>query len=223
MHPRIILLLLIFLSFISACLNERPTRFDHTTPELPSVSETPYHGEDRHIWQRPDFIASKLGELKGKTIADLGAGSGYFAFRFLKNGANVIAIDIDQRMIDLMEKEVMFFPDSLRTHFRTRLASTDDPGITNDEIDFLFVANTYTYLNDRVQYFSKLRRGFKNGGQILIVDFKKKHTPIGPPQEDRLALGDVEAELIKAGYRIIESDDSSLSYQYIIRAAPNTE
>jgi ubiquinone/menaquinone biosynthesis C-methylase UbiE len=214
------MLAMIAMVWLGSCLNDRPTRFDHTTPEVPVEVTSPYHGEDRHIWQKPDFIVSKFGSIRGKTVADLGAGSGYFAFRFLKNGANVIAIDIDQRMIDLMESEVNFFPDSLSDNFSARLATANNPGIEQEEIDFLFVANTYTFLENRVQYFSELKAGFKPEGKLLIVDFKKKHTPIGPPQEDRVALGDVEAELIKAGYRIIDSDDSSLSFQYVILASP---
>ena len=54
----------------------------------------------------------------------------------------------------------------------------------------------------------------------MIVDFKKKLSPIGPPQEERLSLADVEQDLIKAGYKLIVSDDTSLDYQYIIIASP---
>lgn len=52
----------------------------------------------------------------------------------------------------------------------------------------------------------------------MIVDFKKKLTPIGPSQEERLAQSEVEQELIDAGYQLIISDDTTLQYQYIIVA-----
>lgn len=213
------LLLLIIISFFG-CLNERPTRFDHTTPELESPSGDTYEGEDRHIWQKPDFVVSRFGEVSGKTVADLGAGSGYFAYRFLKKGARVIAIDIDDNMIELMKEEITFFPDSLQSSFETRLAIPADPRLKTNEIDFLFVSNTYPYIENRVDYFKRLIPAFKEGGKILIVDFKKKHTPIGPPLADRLALGDVENELAEAGYNIEISDDTSLSFQYMIVASP---
>ncbi|MDX1685769.1 MAG: methyltransferase domain-containing protein [Saprospiraceae bacterium] len=212
----------IFLSLVCfACLNDRPTRFDHTTPEIDTSDQINYEGEDRHIWQKPDYVISRFGELRGKTVADLGAGSGYFAYRFLKKGARVIAIDIDSVMISLMREEIQFFPDSLKENFEARLAAPDDPHLEKAEIDYLFISNTYPYIDRRVQYFSRIKPAFKEGGKILIVDFKKKHTPIGPPQSDRLALGEVEAELIQAGYIIERSDDTSLSFQYIIIARPN--
>lgn len=212
---------LLLIPFIIGCLNDKPTRFDHTTPEVVASDTTVYKGEDRHIWQRPDFVISKLGSLEGKTIADLGAGSGYFTFRFLKNGAHVIALDIDSKMIDLMNSEINFLPDSLRTRFEARLAQSDDPKLKDSEIDFLFISNTYPYIDNRVAYFKNILESFKDDGKMMIVDFKKKHTPIGPPQSARMALGDIEQELIEAGYSIINSDDQSLSYQYIIIASPN--
>lgn len=210
------------LCILTGCIHDRPTRFDHTTPEL-GTDDLRYRGEDRHIWQKPDYVISKLGPLKGRTVADLGAGSGYFAFRFLKQGARVIAIDIDSKMIELMNSEVAFLPDSLQRNFEVRLAQPTDPGLTESEIDYLFLSNTYPYIEDRVTYFSNLRKAFNPGGKVMIVDFKKKHTPIGPPQSDRLAIGDVEAELIEAGYSIDRSDDTSLSFQYIITASVNRD
>lgn len=213
---------LLLLPFVIGCLNDKPTRFDHTTPEVKTSDTIVYKGEDRHIWQRPDFVISKLGSLEGKTIADLGAGSGYFTFRFLKSGADVIALDIDSKMIELMNSEVNFLPDSLRDHFEARLAKVDDPNLEESEIDFLFISNTYPYIEDRVNYFKNILTSFREGGKMMIVDFKKKHTPIGPPQSARMALGDIEQELIEAGYSIINSDDQSLTYQYIIIASPNS-
>lgn len=205
-----------------SCLNERPTRFDHTTPEIEPKEDSNYQGEDRHIWQRPDYVISRFGDLTGKTVADLGAGSGYFSYRFLKRGAEVIAIDIDSKMINFMREEISFYPDTLQERFEARLATPNDPMLKSEEIDYLFVSNTYPYIQNRVSYFTDLKEAFKTGGKLIIVDFKKKHTPIGPPQQDRLPLGIVEEELIKAGYAIEKSDDTSLSFQYIIIATvPN--
>ena len=204
--------------FLLSCLNERPTRFDHTTPEPPREYEDPYKGEDRHIWQKPDFVISKIGALRNKTVADIGAGSGFFAFRFLRNNARVIGIDIDPEMIKIMNAEKSFYPDSLQGKFETRLAKPDDPLLKDEEVDYVFLSNTYPYIENRIQYFSALKNKLKTGGRIMIVDFKKKSTPIGPPLSDRIPMGDVETELTAAGYRILTSDDQSLDFQYIIIA-----
>jgi ubiquinone/menaquinone biosynthesis C-methylase UbiE len=200
------------------CLNEQPTRFDHTKIE-PAEEEKPLRTvQNRHIWQRPDFVLDRLGDINDKTIADIGAGSGYFAFRFLKAGARVIAVDIDANMIELMESEVRLLPDSLANRFDARMTTPKSPGLEQEEADIVFIANTYTYLVDRASYLEDLLPCIRPGGELMIIDFKKKQTEIGPPMENRLALGQVEEELTQAGFEIIESDDTSLAFQYIIRA-----
>ncbi len=65
------------------------------------------HFEDpaRAQWQKPDEVIASLGSLEGKTVADIGAGSGYFTFPLAKKAAKVIAIDIDQRFLDYIEQK----------------------------------------------------------------------------------------------------------------------
>ena len=57
----------------------------------------------RIVWQKPEEVVRLLGDISDKTIADIGAGSGYFTFRFALKAKKVIAIDIDPTMIKLME------------------------------------------------------------------------------------------------------------------------
>ena len=98
------------------------------------------------------------------------------------------------------------------------MAKKNDPNLKTKEVDIVFISNTYIYLKDRVKYLKNLRDKLKSGGKVMIIDFKKKITPIGPSQDLRLAQGDVEQDLISAGFQIQLSDDSSLKYQYVIIA-----
>ncbi len=174
--------------------------------------------QDRTIWQKPYQIIDLLGPLSGKVVADIGAGSGYFSFRFVNQASKVIAIDIDKELIDLMNVEKAYYKKEIQDKFEARLATPSDPSINVNEVDIVFLSNTYMYINNRVKYLSQLKNKFKSGGRIMIVDFKKKLTPIGPSQKLRLAQSEVEQELIDAGYTITLSDDSKLEYQYIIIA-----
>lgn len=175
---------------------------------------------DRTIWQKPYEVIHLLGSLEGKTIADIGAGSGYFAFRFVYEADKVIAIDIEPELIQLMDQEKKYYKQELQNKFEARLATPDDPKLNPQEVDIVFISNTYTLISNRVAYLKRLKNKFKPGGRIMIVDFKKKLTPIGPIQKNRLAQSEVEQELIDAGYELVFSNDRMLEYQYIIVAEP---
>ncbi len=177
-----------------------------------------YENEYRLIWQKPELVIQLLGDLDGKTVADIGAGTGYFAFRLLPGSEKVIAVDIDPRAVAYMDSVRQDLPAQLQAKMEVREALPDNPGIGPQAVDVVLLVNTYMYLKDRVGYFRRLKSGLRPGAVILIIDFKKKTMPIGPPLEEKLELALVEQELRDAGYRILLSDDTTLDYQYIIKA-----
>lgn len=182
--------------------------------ELVSENEQP----NRIIWQKPDLVLSKLGPLENKVVADIGAGTGYFSFRLARKGARVIAIDIDPNAIEWMRLQKNRFTPEVRGNLDIRLADRDDPNLGPGEADLVLMVNTYIYLNDRVQYLENLKNGIKPGARLVIIDFKKKSTMVGPLVDERISLLEVEKDLKSAGYSILNSDDRSLDYQYIITA-----
>lgn len=179
-----------------------------------------YDIQSRVIWQKPDIVLNLLGNLKGKTVADIGTGTGFFAFRIANAGAKVIAVDIDPRAIDWVEAEKRQYPAEVQLLLETRLADPADPNLKPEEVDVILMVNTYIYLENRAAYFRNLRKGLKKDGRVIIIDFKEHETPIGPKVEERIAQSQVQSELTQAGYTIISTDDQSLEYQYIIVASP---
>jgi hypothetical protein len=70
----------------------------------------------------------------------------------------------------------------------------------------------------RSEYFSKVKNGTKQNGELVIIDFFKTETPVGPPPDHKLSIDVVIAELKEAGYADFEVNVNLLPYQYIIRA-----
>ena len=174
----------------------------------------------RWIWQKPELVIRKLGNLDNKTVVDIGAGPfGYFSFIIADktSAKKVIALDIDEEAVKFMqEARDKLLPDARRDKFETRLVAPDDPMLNPSEADVVLIVNTVTYFSDPVDYLTNLRRGISDGGRLVIIDFKKRTTPIGPNLSDRIAIGELEIILKKAGYRNIEFDDRTLDYQYIV-------
>ncbi len=175
------------------------------------------HFEDpeRNEWQKPQLVMDKMGDLSAKTVADIGAGSGYFSFRLARKAEKVIAIDIDQRFLNYIKEKKASLPEGLP--LETRLAEEDDPHLAPNEADIVLLVNTYHHINNRPQYFAAVRKDLKPGGFLMVVDFKKQDSPMGPPLRMKLAVETVIDELKKAGFTDISVDQESLKYQYIVK------
>lgn len=198
--------------------SQQPPQTINNRPSNTSFEE---HGETRSLWQRPQLVINRLGNLSGKVLADIGAGPyGYFALRIVgqTDVKRVVAVDIDQEALTFIQKaNKTYIPKEKQDRLDTRLATENDPKLKPGEADVVLIVNTCAYFADRVNYFKNLRKGLSKNGRLVIVDYKKKNTP-GPAMENRVALGQIEVELLEAGYKLSSSDDSSLDIQYIVTA-----
>ncbi len=199
-------------------LNETDSLHPANGTRSPGIAED-YTTTNRVIWQKPDMIIDLLGDVSGKTIVDIGAGTGFFALRLAPKAKKVIAVDIDKRFTEYLDSvKVLELPEGMQNRLETRLASPRDPLLQPSEADIVLIVNTFMYIEDKPGYLKILHRGMSEGGQLLIVDFKKKRTPIGPPSTIRVPIHVVEEALYDAGFRNIVANDTSLDYQYIVTA-----
>jgi len=215
--------LFLFFSFLLACENasNEPIEISNNPiVEVPVKLDTnlvvPVN-DDRIGWQKPDEVIRLLGDLDGESVADIGAGTGYFAFRLALKADKVIALDIDPNMIQLMDAFEADLPENIRNKFETRMAGDNDANLAEDEVDNIIIINTIAFIADKKEYLQGLKKGLKKGGKLMIVDYKMKRLAIdGPELADRVPHYQIENLLVDAGYSIVKSDDTTLDYQYIV-------
>ena len=191
---------------------------NNTDADIPDIKET-YDGPGRVIWQKPELVLSLLDSLKGKTVADIGAGMGFFTFPLLPLAEKVIAIDIDPFFLHHIDsvKIANLIPED-RDRLETRLVKGDKIPLRDQEIDAALIVNTFMFIPNHISYLKELLKKLKPGGTLLIVDFKKRQMPLGPEQAYKIPLYIVENELFEAGFSVVKAYDMLLEYQYILVA-----
>ncbi|MBT8194954.1 MAG: methyltransferase domain-containing protein [Bacteroidia bacterium] len=182
-----------------------------TTEELIERFESP----ERDAYQKPDEVLQYLGDIKDKTIIDIGAGSGYFSVKLAAQGAYVIAADVDQTFLDHIEKRIR---ENDLQNIELRKIPYDAPGLNEQEVDMVFLVNTYHHIENRSDYFKKVKAGTKENGELIIIDFFKTKVPVGPPVNHKIAIDVIIAEMKQAGYTSFDIDVELLPYQFIIKA-----
>ncbi len=173
----------------------------------------------RDAYQKPHDVLMALGLKEGERIADIGAGSGYFALRFAQHvgsGGLVLAVDVDPDMILYLNRSVR---DARLENVRTILALPGDPLLAPSSVDRIFICETWHHIENHPQYLALLKKALKPGGQVVIIDFHKKPTPGGPPPEMRISREDVLNEFEQGGFRLVK-EHTFLPYQYFLVFAP---
>ena len=193
--------------------------------EPDSVAETHQNGffnelddPERDEWQMPELVIEQFGSISDKVIADIGAGTGYFSFRIASKGADVLAIDIDSNFLEHIEEVALEMTPALEGQIRTRIAPPGSPSLMEKEVDGALIVNTVSFLPERENYFKEIRQGLKNGGKIVIVDFKAEPSPVRPSENLLISSEKLVSELKTAGFRQVNVNTTSLPYQYIISA-----
>lgn len=173
----------------------------------------------RDAYQKPHEVIQALALEEGERIADIGAGSGYFTLRFAQHvgaAGRVYAVDISPEMIAHLKQRVQ---EARLQNVQTVLARPEDPLLADASVDRIFICDTWHHIADHPAYLQRLRKALKPGGQIVIVDFQKKETPVGAPMEMRIAREDVVREFQQAGFGLAK-EETFLPYQYFLVFAP---
>lgn len=173
-----------------------------------------FENPEREKWQKPEEVIKFLGNLKGKTIVDIGAGTGYFSFRLAPLAKAVIAADVDERFLDFMRKKN---EEKGFTNLILRKAEYEKPPVQEREADLVFSVNVYHHIENRKEYFSELYQKLKKGSLLVIVDFKKGDFPQGPPDSMKMSENEVVKELENAGFKKVTLDTQTLPYQYMVK------
>jgi ubiquinone/menaquinone biosynthesis C-methylase UbiE len=172
--------------------------------EYARVLEDPARDE----WQKPHEVIMALALRPSDTVADLGAGSGYFSRRLAQHAAKVYAVDIDEKLLKIASEKA---PQNLIPV----LALRDDPKLPLASVDLVFICDVLHHIENRPAYYAKLARALKPGGRIVNIDFYKKDPPVGPPAAMKLSEDQVRAEFKAAGFREAKTHEG-LQYQYFL-------
>jgi len=174
-----------------------------------------FESPERDAYQRPEKVLEYLGEIKGKKIMDIGAGSGYFSVKLAKKGAKVIAADVNDEFQQYLKSRI---EENNIKNIELRKIPYDGPSLKNNEVDMVLIVNTYHHIENRSDYFSKVEKGLKPTGELVVIDFFKSDVPVGPSVDHKVSIDDVIAELKQAGFNSFEVEVNLLAYQYIVKA-----
>lgn len=171
-------------------------------------TSTPYTG-DLSVFDSPgrderlqiNRVMDVLGISSGKSVADIGAGSGWFTVRAAKRvtpGGTVYAADINPEAVryveDLARKEKL-------QNVKAILSKPDDPQLPANSIDAVLLLKTYHEVAQPITLLRNLRVALRPGAKVGVIDRN------GNGEDHGVAREIVINEAKEAGYRLLEQYD----------------
>ncbi len=184
----------------------------------PDMKARVYAGDDRDEWQQKERVIAALALEPGQSVADLGAGGGYFTFDLadaVGPAGLVYAVDVDEEM---NERLAGLADERGYAQVQVVLAGTDDPRIPGDGVDLIFTSNTYHHIDDRERYFRDTARYLRPGGRLAVLDYRDEgliQTIVGHATDGEV----IKEELGRAGYRLVAEHDFIEKQHFLVFAS----
>ncbi len=170
---------------------------------------------EREAEEAPDAALDAIGIERGATVADIGAGAGYFTWRLAERvgpAGKVYANDIQPEMLALLRKNIEA---RHLTNVETVLGVVDDPNLPAGRMDLVLLVDVYHEFTEPEKMLRKMRESLKPDGRLVLLEYRKEdpNVPIRP--EHKMSVAEVRAEVEPEGFRF-EKTLETLPRQHIL-------
>jgi len=175
--------------------------------------------KDRAGWQKPDEVVAALGLAGDETVVDIGAGSGYFAFRLAKAlpRGKVIAADVEPEMVRHIHHKAM--TDGAR-NIEARLIKATAPSVPAG-VDLVFICDVLHHVPRRAVWLRKIVAAMPAGARLALIEFKEGKLPEGPPEAMKIPRARIVELVSAAGLALAAEHTKLLPYQtFLVFAKP---
>ena len=149
----------------------------------------------------PDLAMRLIRVQRGSTVADLGAGSGYFTIRLARAvGAmgKVYAVDIQQGMLDLLQGAVT---KAKLTNVTPVLGAVDDPRLPAQSLDLVLMVDVYHELARPQVTLGHLKEALKPGGRLVLLEYRAEDPDVPIRPEHKMTKAQVKQEVEHEGFK----------------------
>jgi len=150
----------------------------------------------------PSETLKRIGLGSNDVFCDIGAGVGVFTIPAAMITKNIVyAMDINNDSLEtiksIAEKEKL-------ENVKVLLIEKYPYGIENGSIDKALLCTVFHEIENKDSLFSEIKRIIKKDGRLVVIEFHKRETPMGPPVIQRVSKEEVMIYSTKNGFKAVE-------------------
>jgi predicted methyltransferase len=195
-----------------------PSRVERRNPRLFKPQDLGLlEPPDREAWQKPDQVMDALHIAEGSTVADIGAGGGWFTMRLARRvepTGRVFAVDVQRLMIEAIRRRIE--REGLQKIVIPVLGEYTDPKLPAEaRVDAVLIVDAFPEMENPVLMLRNIARSLKPHGRIGIIDYREGDGGPGPDAVERVPPAVVVSEAVAAGLKLVDQQ-TFLRYQYFL-------
>jgi cyclopropane fatty-acyl-phospholipid synthase-like methyltransferase len=183
-------------------------------PIAPIVSSRWSTEEARDRLNEAELVMDRAGIAPGMTVADIGAGEGYYTIRLSARvgpKGRVVAEDIVPEVRDALAQRVLR---ERLDNVSVRLGEPDDPKLPENSFDRVLMVHMYHEIAEPYEFLWRLRPSVKADGAVVVVDANRETQNHGTPP----AL--LDCEFAAVGYKRIAQEPMRSAGGYLAMFRP---
>lgn len=155
--------------------------------------------------EQPDRVVELLELKAGDSVADIGAGTGYFSWRLARKvgpRGKVYAVDIQEEMLDLLDKQMK---QRGVENVEPVLGEIADPKLPAGAVDLVIMVDVYHEFSHPYEMMQGIIRGLKPGGRVAFVEYRAEDPEVPIKRVHKMSEAQVKKEAEAAGLEWVKT------------------
>lgn len=170
---------------------------------------------ERESEENPTKAIELLKFEKGMTVADVGAGSGYYAIRIAQivgPTGKVYANDIQPEMLAILKRQLR---QKNVANVETVLGTAQDSRLPAKSCDVILMVDVYHEFSHPQEMLQSLKSALKDNGRLVLLEYRKEdpYVPIRP--EHKMSVKEAKLEVEGEGFKL-DKVIEDLPWQHIL-------
>lgn len=169
---------------------------------------------EREAEEKPSVLIRELGLRPGDTVADIGAGTGYFSFRIapLLGSGKVLAVDVQPEMLEIIRRRAR---SNGIANVEPVQGRPDSPALPAGVADLVLMVDVYHEFSQPCEMMQAVAKALKPGGRVALVEYRAEDPGVPIKPLHKMTQAQAIAEMAAAGLRWQRTVDA-LPWQHLM-------